>query len=289
MKKLTLFSLVSIMLFLITPQVWGQHGLRYSIQVSTFEDRSGWRGQWSLGDAWNAVLIDKLQKSDSYIVVSGQDLRDAAMDDQDFASSGRTAGGNKAPKTGQMTPAQLIVKGVITGFDPGASNNRKGTSPKASISGTVYLVDTSTGQVVGSKDFEATFKPKDTAKATEGGFAGNLRRFKKTPAGKVMDKAAVEIIPFLDSQLDSILWTATIIKGGDDRIIINRGSREGVTVGTALRIGDVEDVRDPETGEISEFNLTETGRIEVTRVKEKIAYCKKISGRAPKKGQRAYH
>lgn len=288
MKKFTLFSLVSIMLILPTPHAWGQHELRYSIQVNTFEDRSGWRGQWSLGDAWNAVLIDKLQKSDNYIVISEQDMRGDAMDDQDFASNGRTAGGKKAPKTGQMKPAQLLVRGVITGFDPGASNNGKGKAPKASISGTVYVVDTSTGQVVRSKDFEATFKPKDTAKATEGGFAGNLRRFKKTPAGKVMDKAAVEIIPFLDSQLDSILWAAVIIKGGNQNIIINRGSREGVTVGTVLRVGEVEDIRDPETGELLEFNFTETGRIEVTRVKEKLAYCTQLSGRAPKKGQRAY-
>ena len=41
-------------------------------------------------------------------------MRGAALDEQDFAASGRTAGGKKAPATGQMTPAQLLVKGAIT-------------------------------------------------------------------------------------------------------------------------------------------------------------------------------
>ncbi|HSH25563.1 MAG TPA: glutamine-hydrolyzing GMP synthase, partial [Massilibacterium sp.] len=42
-----------------------------------------------------------------------RDMREAALDEQDFAASGRVAGGKKAPKIGRMTPAQLLVK-VLT-------------------------------------------------------------------------------------------------------------------------------------------------------------------------------
>jgi curli biogenesis system outer membrane secretion channel CsgG len=89
-------------------------GLRYSITVTKFDNQSGWSGQWNLGDAWDTVLTDMLNQTGRFIVLGESDMRGAAMDEQDFAASGRTAGGKKAPVTGQMTPAQLLVKGAIT-------------------------------------------------------------------------------------------------------------------------------------------------------------------------------
>jgi curli biogenesis system outer membrane secretion channel CsgG len=41
-------------------------------------------------------------------------MRQEALAEQDFASSGRTAQGTKTPVNGQMTPAQILVKGAIT-------------------------------------------------------------------------------------------------------------------------------------------------------------------------------
>ena len=38
-----------------------------------------------------------------FIVLGETDMRAASLDEQDFAASGRTAGGKKAPATGQMT------------------------------------------------------------------------------------------------------------------------------------------------------------------------------------------
>ncbi len=96
------------------PVVESTGGLRYSITVANFENRSGWAGQWNLGDAWDTVLTDMLNQTGKFIVLGQTDMREVAMEEQDFAASGRTAQGDKAPETGQMTPAQLIVKGVIT-------------------------------------------------------------------------------------------------------------------------------------------------------------------------------
>jgi curli biogenesis system outer membrane secretion channel CsgG len=225
-----------------------QGGLRYTIQVTEFENKAGWSGQWKLGDAWGAVLTDKLQQSGKFIVVSEQDMRNAAMDEQDFAASGRTAGGKKAPKTGQMTPAQLMIKGVITAFDEGTSGKSGGVGfrgvrvggAKATtlISGTVYVVDSTTGTVTASKNFEAKVTKKGLKVSVyKGGFGGDLGGFKKTPSGQVMNEACDQVVSFLDSQLGSIPWSATIIKGGSDKIILNRGSREGVQSGQVFRVG----------------------------------------------------
>ena len=271
-----------------------QGGLRYSIQVRKFENKAGW-GHWDLGDAWGAVLTEKLQQSGKFIVIAEQDMRNAAMSEQDFAASGRTAGGKKAPKTGQMTPAQLMVKGAITQFDDGTSGGSGGVGYKgvrvglkkgtALISGTVYIVDTTTGMVTASMPFEAKVKKRGlSVGVSKGGFHGDVGGFKKTPAGKVMGEAVNDVVSFLEAQLDSVKWTGTIIKGGKDKIIINRGMREGVSEGQVFVVGEAEEIRDPDTGELLDTDFSITAKIQVTQVKEKLAYCKLIDGTAPKKG-----
>ncbi len=297
MKKLLILAALASVLDIT---VMAQGGLRYTIQVREFDNRSGWSGQWRLGDAWGAVLTDKLQQSGKYIVISEQDMRMASMEEQDFATSGRTAGGSKSPQTGQMTPAQVILKGVITSFDEGTGGGGGGIGYKgirvgggkttSLITGTVYAVDTTTGAVMASQNFEA----KVTAQRLnvgvyKNGFAGNLGGFKKTAVGKVMDQACAQIVTFLDAQIAGVPWSGTIIRGGEDNIIINRGSREGVSNGLVLRCGTAEEIRDPDTGELLDRDFIETAKLEVTRVKEKLCYAKLITGKAPKKGDRVYN
>jgi len=144
--------------------------------------------------------------------------------------------------------------------------------------------------VMASHPFEAKVKSnKLRVGVYKGGFSGNLGGFKKTGVGKVMDKACDQVQDFLFSQLESVPWSGTVIKGGEDKIIINRGSREGVTVGLQLKTGKAEEIRDPDTGELLDTDFTETGRIEVTKVMEKFCYAKKVSGKAPRKGDQVYN
>lgn len=287
--------LILLTLTVFPTLLMAQGGLRYTIQVSKFENRAGWHGRWDLGDAWGAVLTDKLQQSNEFMVIAEQDMREAAMDEQDFAASGRTAGGKKAPQTGQMTPAQLLIKGAITAFDDGTSEGGGGVSfggvsvrakgGTSLISGTVYVVDSTTGMVTASKEFEAKLTKKGLGVGlSKHGFHGDIGGFKKTPAGKVMEQACEEIVQFLVGQLQSISWTGTVISSGSGKIIINRGTREGVTVGSTFKVGRAEEIRDPDTGELLDQDIVTTGTIQVTEVKEKLSYCKKVSGNDPKKG-----
>ena len=274
-----------------------QGGLRYTIQVRKFENRAGWSGQWSLGDGWGAVLTEKLQASGKFIVVAEQDMRNEAMAEQDFQSSGRTvAGSSKAPKTGQMTPAQLLIKGVITAFDDGSSRKGGGLSykgvgirakgGKAKISGTVYVVDSTTGQVVASEPFEAEVKNKGISLSVhKHGFGGDISSFKKTPAGKVMSKACDQVVDFLHAQSEGIEWSGKIVMASTKIIVINRGTREGVSKGMTFRLGEVTELRDPDTGELLDKMFEESSKIRVTKVKEKVAYCELVEGDTPKKGQ----
>ena len=113
------------------------------------------------------MLTDSLQQSGHFIVLGEADMRDAAMKEQDFAKSGRVAGGDKAPATGFMTPAQLLIKGEINNFQT-TSGQHGGIAVRgfnigvggdtAEINAVIYVVDSTTGQVVASKKVIGTAK-----------------------------------------------------------------------------------------------------------------------------------
>src|SRR5436305_11075802 len=113
-SKLLLLSLLCLSMLAATSAFAQTGGLRYSITVTKFDNAAGWSGHFDIGDAWGTVLTDLLTQTGKFIVLGEKDMRAEALNEQDFAASGRTAGGKKAPVTGQMTPAQLLVKGKIT-------------------------------------------------------------------------------------------------------------------------------------------------------------------------------
>ena len=64
----------------------------------------------------------------------------------------------------------------------------------------------------------------------------------------------------------------------EDRIVVNRGSREGVAPGMAFKVGSIEELVDEDTGEVLDVDMTTLGTVTVTEVKEKIAYCTPLAG-----------
>jgi curli biogenesis system outer membrane secretion channel CsgG len=266
-------------------------GLRYSITVTKFDNQSGWHGQWNLGDAWDTVLTDMLNQSGRFIVLGETDMRGAALDEQDFAASGATAGGKKAPVTGQMTPAQLLVKGAIThvqGDTGGAGGGIRikgfkigGSGGKGEVNATIYIVDSTTGQVVASKSVVGTHKQKGmNAGYSTGGWGASFGGDKKDNVGLAVQDACAEAVSFMIEQLPGISWTGTVVMVKGDKVYINRGSREGVTVGQNFTVGDVEVIRDPDTGEVLDESMTEIAALSVNQVKEKLSIASVTSGSA---------
>ena len=270
-------------------------GMRYSITVAKFENRSNWRGQWRLGDAWDAVLTDSLNQTGKFIVLGEKDMRHEAMQEQDFAASKRAAGGGKKVVRGQMTPAQLLVKGNITQFADGTSGGGGGIGfggvrlglkgSTAEINAVMYIVDSSTGQVVASKKCYGQVTEKGLSFGlTTGDFSGDIGGFKKTNAGKAIEKAVDEGVAFLISKLEDIPWTGSVILIKGKKVYINRGTREGVSVGQTFDIGTITVLRDPDTGEVLDQSVDKVGTIKVVKVKEKIGICTIISGSGIEKG-----
>lgn len=267
-------------------------GLRYSITVSKFENKAGWSGQWDIGDAWGSVMTDALQGSGKFIVLGEKDMRGEAMQEQDLATSGRMAGGKKAPKTGQMTPAQLLVKGEITHVQSSTSGGEGGLSFKgirlggakdtAEINATIYIVDSQTGQVKASTKVVGKAGRKGLgigySGGALGGLGGNFDGFKKDNVGKACEDAVGQAVEFLIKQLDKIPWEGSVVSAKDGKIIINRGSREGVSVGQNFIVGNLDVTTDPDSGEVLDSSVNKIGMITVKTVKEKISICDATEG-----------
>jgi len=266
-------------------------GLRYSITVSKFENRAGWHGMWDIGDAWGTILTDMLNQSGRFIVLGEPDMRAEALNEQDFAASGRTAGGRKAPVTGQMTPAQLLVKGAIThvqGDTGGGSGGVRihgfrigGGGKKGEVNATIYIVDSTTGQVLASTSVVGTSKDRGLRVGyNTGSWGAAFGGHKKDNVGKAVEAACGKAVEFLIGQLPNIPWMGSVVLTKGSKVYINRGSREGVQAGQEFVIGESEVIRDPDTGEVLDEEVTEVARIRADRVKEKLTICSVIKGKA---------
>jgi curli biogenesis system outer membrane secretion channel CsgG len=266
-------------------------GLRYSITVTKFENKAGWSGQFDLGDAWGTILTDQLTQTGKFIVLGEKDMRSESMAEQDFAASGRTAGGNKAPVTGQMTPAQLLVKGAITHVQDNTAGGGGGLSyggihvggggGKGEVNATIYIVDSTTGQVLASKSVVGVSTKKGLSVGVyRNGLGAEGSGFKNDNVGKAVTAAVGEAVQFLVTQLPKIPWTGSVVQSAGGKVYINRGSREGVAVGQTFVVGDSEVIRDPDSGEVLDSTVNEVARLECGTVKEKLSICTVSSGKA---------
>lgn len=292
MKRALICGLLAVVFLAgVAPALAATGGLRYSITVSKFDNRAGWIGQWDVGDAWGTVLTDLLNESGRFIVLGETDMRNEALAEQDFASSGRTAGGSKAPVTGQMTPAQLLVKGAITHVQHNVKGGGGGIRVKritlggkggsSEINITIYIVDSTTGQVVASKSVVGKAKQRGALVGYSGrgwgtAFGGN----KDDNLGKAIADAAGQAVDFLSGQLEGITWQGSVVMVKDGKVYINRGTREGVSSGQSFVVGESQVIRDPDTGEILDESVNEIARLRCDSVKEKLSICAVTSGSA---------
>ena len=291
MKLLLQSVALAAAIVVAAPAIADKGGLRYSIAVSKFENRSPGEGQQALAQTFSTVLTDSLQQTGKFIVLGEKDMRIEAIGEQDFAASGRVAGGKKAPETGQMTPAQLLVKGEITHFQQSTGGGRSGITIKgitlgaesdtAEINAVVNVIDSTTGQVVGSKKVkgEASRSGMQVGISQLKNMTADLGAFKQTNVGTAVEKAIDQAVAFILGQLEKIPWEGSVILvSKDGKVYINRGSREGVTRGQTFTVGTAERLRDPSSGEVLDVTMEKVGTIVVDQVRDKISIGRATEG-----------
>jgi curli biogenesis system outer membrane secretion channel CsgG len=272
-----------------TVPAFAEGGLRYTITVSKFENRAGYSYVWDVGDAWGTVMTDLLNQTGRFVVLGETDMRYEAMAEQDLAASGRTAQGAKTPVTGQLTPAQLLVKGDITHVQHqttgGGGGIRvkgiriRGNKGKSEINATIYVVDSTTGQVMASTSVVGESNRKGGSLGYSGSnWGGDVGGFKNDNLGKAVEAAVAEAVDWIVAQLPDIPWRGSVALVKDGKVYINRGTRDGVVSGQSFVIGTADVIRDPETGEVLDESINEAARVRADTVKEKLSICSVISG-----------
>ncbi len=264
-------------------------GLHYTVTVTEFENQSGWEGQVRLGHAWATLLTDLLNQSGRFTVLAESSMRSAAAGEQDLGASGRAAQDAKTPAVGYMTSAQLLVKGAITnvqidnagkGAGIGLGKFRVGGKKStAEISATLYLVDTTTGQVMASTSLTGKSKSKGgSISYTDGDVAASIGGHKDDNLTKAISGAVAEAVGWLVEQLPKVVWSGSVVAVRNENVYINRGTREGVSLGQLFLVGERDVISDPDTGEVLDESLIQVAQLEATQVKEKLSVCRVVSG-----------
>jgi curli biogenesis system outer membrane secretion channel CsgG len=264
-------------------------GLRFTVVVDNFENKS--ESPRRLGDEWATLLTTALHESGHFIVVAQDDMQLTALKEQLRGLSGITTQGKKTAVRGQMSPAQLLVKGVITHFEEGAASQGGGVGvgrfrvnagrKKTEIRATLQMIDASTGALVAAKSFTGSASGRAfSLQHQEGNHDGNVELGNNDNVHEAFEKALAEVIPWMVEQLPSVAWRGSIVKVDSGRIIINRGSREGVNTGDEFVAGESEILRDPDTGEVLDEVLHERARIRVVNIGERTATCSIVNGEA---------
>jgi curli biogenesis system outer membrane secretion channel CsgG len=176
--------------------------------VIEFRNDSG-AGWWRGGVGWElaGMLTNELSATGAFRVVERSKLQ-AVLEEQDLAASGRVKAGSGA-KIGKLTGAQYLVSGTVTSFE----ENTKGTGGGLSFKGVsvggksseaylaidIRVINAETGEI----DFVRTVEGRSKGGGVsvglyKGGFGGSLAQEEKTPVGKAIRAALVEVTDYLE-------------------------------------------------------------------------------------------
>lgn len=274
-----------------TPRLGEYKGLKHAIGCKNFDNESGWRGHWEVGDNLTLMLESALQDTGRFVLVERQMLRDVIVE-QDLAASGRAAPAAKVAQKGMIRPARYLATGAVTEISESQSGGAGGVSfggvrlggsrSEAQIAVIVKLIDTTTGEIVAKERIVG--KAGRTGLNVGVSFRGvstDLGGFVKTPLGQAAQDCINQAAVFIAKKMEAFPFEGSVVKTGDNgQVIINRGEQYGVAVGQEFVMAQPGQLLlDPDTGEVLEREAgKQIGRLKVAKVSEKIAYCDVTDG-----------
>src|SRR5207247_10123503 len=153
-----------------------------------------------------SMLTNELSSTGKFKVVE-RAKRGKGREEQDLAQAGRVSKKSGA-KIGKLTGAQYLVYATVTAFDTNTAGTGGGVSFRgislggkkedAYLAVDLRVVDTTTGEV----EFTRTVEGRATSYGmsgglSRGGFSGGLGKYEKTPTGKAIRGAIIEITDYL--------------------------------------------------------------------------------------------
>lgn len=178
-----------------------------SVGVAEFtnETRASW---WytGVGNDLAGMLTNELASTEKFKMVERAKLG-KVLEEQDLAEAGRISKKTGA-KIGKLTGAQYLVYATVSAFEENTAGtgggigfrgiSLGGKKEEAYLAVDLRVVDTTTGEV----EFTRTVEGRATSYGvsgglSRGGFSGGLGKYEKTPTGKAIRGAIIEISDYL--------------------------------------------------------------------------------------------
>ena len=178
-----------------------------SLGVAEFTNETS--ASWWYSDAGRdlaGMLTNELSSAGKFKIVERAKLG-KVLEEQDLAQAGRISKKTGA-KIGKLTGAQYLVYATVSAFDANTAGTGGGLSFRgislggkkedAYLAVDLRVVDTTTGEV----EFTRTVEGRATSYGmsgglSRGGFSGGLGKYEKTPTGKAIRAAIIEITDYL--------------------------------------------------------------------------------------------
>lgn len=269
--------------------------LKKTIAVATFEEKASLASAASvlITQGLTEQLTDALVQSGRFRVLDRQ-IIESVIAEQDFGASARTTKEGGA-EVGGIYRAQILVKGAVTEFDPGTVASGQvfniygvtlgSTRAEAHVAVIIYLVDTTTSQVIDSQRVEGKAERGGTAWGFQGGqFGFGQAGFKETPLGKATQIVIDRAVEYISQRLAREQWQGRIAKVEGDKVFINAGSRSGVMRAQEFIACKGSGVIDPVTGASLGHSLKPIGLLRVSNAYPDFAEAQLADGSMPERG-----
>ncbi|MBI2571660.1 MAG: hypothetical protein HYV63_32015 [Candidatus Schekmanbacteria bacterium] len=278
-RRIEVFLVVSAALFgALSPQLARAAG-KFRIAVVEFENRAG--NQWGrLGSGASDMLATELVKTGQFSVIEREKLQ-AVLNEQALGMSGAITP-QSAAQVGRLLGVQAIVTGAVTEFGESQSGVSGGgyfgvskREYRAAVD--VRIVDTGSGEIVFADNAAST---DSIANVSVMGFGGG-GEWDEQKAGQVMRGAISTLTTKIGQRFKSwspapMAMKVANVKG--DQVWLNAG-KGAVNVGDSFSVfRKGEEIKDPDTGQVLDVEMTKVGELIVTEVKDKYSIANVKSG-----------
>ncbi len=258
------------------------------VAILDFENKASLSNQWKLSEGMRDMLVDALVKTDSYTVLTRNDLG-AVLTELDIQSKPHFREQGKLQQ-GKLKNVQYLIKGAVTDFAHvrGGALRVVGSNLGLGISGevavvslTLYVIDVESAEIIASKTMEGTASAGSVDFATtykDVNIGG--KSFFRTPLGKATQEVMEQCLENIAQVIAIQHWYPSVVRVNGPTLFISGGEDRRVTLGSQWSAYEKgETLIDPKTGDVlGQEPGRYSGRIRVTEVLDKYSTAEIIEG-----------